>query len=375
MVTVRLFALLALLVASALTMSCTAENSSNDVVDLPESAQSSREPAGGSIPTSTTPGVALSPEELAAVASAPSISLAEAKIDSIRLRVKPGNFFRYRLTQRTSSTQDSVVAVTTGTHVYHIRVKSIRPDGSVEVGMQFDSITLGLEARKVDTREVVSQSSYNSADTANFRDVRNINYSALIGEEVTVIISPQGEAIQVSDVGTIVNKIVAAFPDKNRMTPQVKSYITEQVKTSMFTTFIAQQFVPYPQGTVSAKGTWSRKQETPIGTLFTVMTDTDYKITGVKKVDNHLIATVEASVTGSMKLGAPPPDATSKLVLNRSKITGSSEAVLDVTTGMTIRKVNRLSQDVTATTSAIDMPDSRVLSQKQDIIFTVELLP
>lgn len=372
MVTVRL---LALLVASALTLSCTSDNAASDVVDLPDSTESMGEQSGGNTPMTTTPGIALSPQELAAVASAPSISLAEAKIDSIRLRVKPGNSFRYRLTQRTSSIQDSVEAVTTGTHVYHIRVKSVRPDGTVEVRMQFDTITLGLEARKIGTREVVSQSSYNSADTGNFRDPRNINYSALIGEEVTVLISPQGEATQVSDVDAIVNKIVAAFPDKNRMTPQVKTYITEQVKTSMYTTFIAQQFVPYPQGTVSAAGTWTRKQETPIGTLFTVMTDTDYKITGVKNINNHLIATVTASVTGSMKLGPPPPDATSKLVLNRSKITGSSEAVLDVTTGMTISKTNRLNQDVTATTSAIDMPDSRVLSQKQDIIFTVELLP
>lgn len=371
MVTLRL---VALMVASALIMSCTTDTDTAEVADLPDSTQSASGSAG-EMPAGTTPGVALTPQELAAVASAPSIPLSQANIDSIRLRVKPGNFFRYRLTQRTSSIQDSVEAVTTGTHVYHIRVKSVRPDGSVEVGMQFDTISLGLEARKLGSRELMSKTSYKSSDSANFKDVRNINYSALIGEEVTVTISPLGETIQVSDVAAIVNKIVAAFPDKNRMTPQVKTYITEQVKTSMYTTFIAQQFVPYPQGTLGAAGTWQRKQETPIGTLFTVLTDTDYKITGVKNINKHLIATVEATVTGSMKLGTPPPDATSKLVLNRSNITGSSEAVLDLSTGMTIRKVNRLNQDVTATTSAIDMPDSRVLSQKQDIVFTVELLP
>lgn len=352
---------LSLLLTGTLMIACGPDTSSSDAERLPEAAP--------------VAGVGLTAEEVAAAAAAaPSVPFAQANIENIQLRVKVGTAFKYRLTQKTISRQDSVEATTIGYYVYSLRVKGVGKDGSVEMGMRFDTVRLSMEARRELTNQVITKNSFSSTDSNDVKDPRNLNYTALIGQEATIVLSSTGEIKEIRDMEAIMERILGKVPDKQRITPQVRAYMTDQLKTLMFSTSIGQQFVPYPEGSISAEGTWSRQQESPIGQLFIVSTNTKYQITGVKTINDHQVASVDASLTGSMKLGTAPPDATSKLTLNRSTITGTSQAMLDLQTGMTISKQTNMQQSVMATTTALDDSASHVLRQQQDISFTVELI-
>ena len=313
--------------------------------------------------------------DTAAIEEAPTLTGAEAKVDSIRLNVKPGDYFRYRIEQTNNSFQDSVNVLTTGGYEYDLKVKSVRSDGSVEFGMTFDQVRMNVVVKRMPGGEKVIENPFNSKDSADRADPQNKQFTALIGEEATVLLSSAGELLEVSGLSPIINKVVDAAPPQQRQNPQLREQIKVQLESAMYASFIGQQMVPYPDGPLGDEGTWSKKQSSPVfGGLFVVNSTTDYTVKEIRNVNDHRIAKVEATYAGTLKLGPPPPDATTKLTLNKSKISGSSNARLDLSTGMTVSKENRILMDVMATASDPTSGDSRSMAQKQEPTFKITML-
>ena len=355
MVALRFLAILALCVALA---SC------NNETETPET-----------LPDEAVAGLpAVSANDAEALASAPSVDLKTAAVDSIKLRLKVGDKFHYRLTQSMESIQDSINAKNTGVHEYTLRVKGVRSDGSYEVGMVFTSITMNLDVVRIATKEQVAKTTYRSSDSADRNNPQNIQFTALLNEEATVVLSPAGSVLEVSGILPIVNKVLKSAPPERSQNPQFADQIRSQIENAMFVSFLTQQMVPFPEGTVDEDKTWTRDQLTPMGQMFIINSKTKYTINEIKVVNGHQIATVSADFNGSVKLAPPPKDATTKIVLNKSKLTGSSSAVLDLTTGMTISKKNQVKMDIQATASAPEFGRSQVLSQQQETRFTIELI-
>lgn len=314
--------------------------------------------------------------DTSAFASAPSMTLEEANITDIRLNVKQGDSFVYRATQTSNSLQDSTRAVTRSVYIYTMRVKSVRSDGSVEMGMRYDSIGVDIKVMNPNTNQVLMSSNYRSGDTSLRKNPQHAQFNSLLGEEATVIISPKGEIQEISGLSPMVNNLLkAAGPQSQRQPDEnTKQKIQQQIEAAMFATVVGQQFVPYPEKQLDAKQTWVREQSTPIGQAFNVDSKTTYTIKDVKNVNGHKVGTIEAKFSGAIRLGTPPPGATTKLVLNRSKITGSSGAVLDLTTGMTVRKDNLVKMDVVATASDPEFGRSKSLAQVQETQFVIDLI-
>ena len=310
-----------------------------------------------------------------AIAEAPTVSLEEARVDSIRLAVKQGDTFRYQIEQENLSFQDSMKVSTTGSYVYDLEVKSVRSDRSVEFGMTFTDVKMHVVVKRDPSGETVMENRFNSKDSADMADPKNQQFTALIGEQATVVLSASGELLEVSGLSPIINKILESAPPQQRENPQVRGQIKQQLESAMYASFLGQQMVPYPDKPLDESGTWSRNQSSPVfGGLFVVNSNTDYTMESIKEVNGHRIGEISAAYTGTMKLGPPPPDATTKLTLNKSKITGSSKARLDLTTGMTVSKENRILMDVIATGTNPQTNESRSMAQKQETVFKITLL-
>ncbi len=317
----------------------------------------------------------VSGSDTAAIEDAPMLTVAEANVDSIRLNVKQGDYFRYRIEQTNNSFQDSMNVLTTGGYEYDLKVKSVRSDGSVEFGMTFDQVKMNVVVKRVPGGQTVMENRFNSKDSADRANPQNQQFTALIGEEATILLSRTGELLEVSGLSPIINKIVEAAPPQQRQNPQLREQIKVQLESAMYASFIGQQMVPYPDGPLDDQGTWSKKQSSPVfGGLFVVNSTTDYAVQEIREVNDHRIAKIEATYAGTLKLGPPPPDATTKLTLNKSKISGSSNARLDLSTGMTVSKENRILMDVMATASDPNSGESRSMAQKQETTFKITLL-
>jgi len=318
---------------------------------------------------------AVSATDSAAIADAPEVSIQEAGGELVRLRVKQGDHFRYSIEQNSRSDEDSVTVNTKGGYVYSLRVKNVRSDGSVEFGMTFEQVRMDVIVKKVNSGQTVVETHFNSKDSADRANPQNQQFVALIDEEATVLLSSSGALQEVSGLTPIVNKIMASAPPQQRDNPQVKEQIKNQLQTAMYASFISQQMVPYPDEPLGSSNTWSKEQTSPVfGGAFQVNSKTAYTITGIREVNDHHIAEVSAELNGTLKLGPPPPNANTKLTLNRSKITGSSKARLDITTGMTVSKENRALMDVMATGVDPRSGKSQSLAQLQETTFKLTLL-
>jgi len=324
----------------------------------------------------TTPAEAQHAVSVADTASGSVVETGAIANEKIRLRLDSGTTFRYKALQMSSITQDTAVVTTNSTHYYTKSVKGKRSDGAFEMTMKFDSLDIAVIIRDKKTGLVKQSGGYSSKrDTAiDPTDIQKIQFWAVLGEPVTVILSEMGQINEISGVSSIVNKIAnrlpQAFPNQ-----QVKDQATQYVQGMMYGSFIGQEFVPYPPNALDSTLSWTNDQTSPVGNMFRISTTTVYRIVSVRNVKGHRIATIEGTLTGKLFTQPPPPEAGIQLVLKKADVTGSSHAVLDLNTGATIAKRNHLKLDVNAHVKNLKTGETKTASQMNESRYEVELIP
>lgn len=305
-------------------------------------------------------------------ADAKTISFTEAKVDSFVLRYAPGQVLRYRVHQFSEAGPDSAVATTNSTHVYTKKVRAVRSDGSFELTMRFDSVRVDAVVRNRNTGAVLLQQSYTSADSTQRTSEKFVQFNALLGEEISVFVSPRGAILQVGDVSPIVKKMVASA--KQEVAPQMIEQLSEQLKAAVYGSFHGQEIIPYPKEKIDASGSWSNAMTTPLAEFFNVSTVASYHIANIKEVKSRRIASIDATIDGSFSVRPIPKDAPFSVKVNSSSITGTSHSLLDVEGGYTISKKNAITMNVSA---SIVTPkgERRSVSQSQVSRYEIELLP
>ncbi|MCX6141277.1 MAG: hypothetical protein NTX15_10710 [Candidatus Kapabacteria bacterium] len=271
-------------------------------------------------------------------ASATTIAFAEAKLDSFVLRYKKGDVFQYRVRQFSEAGPDSAVSSTTSSHVYTKTVRAVRSDG---------------------------------------RSVQRTNpdfvqFNAIIGEEVSIYVSPRGALLQVGDVSPIVKKMVASA--KQAISPELMNQLAEQVKSAVYGSFHGQEIIPYPAVKIDSNGNWSNAMTTPLAELFLVSTMANYHIVDVKALGNRRMASIAATIDGAIRVRPLPKNAPFSARIDASSITGTSRSLLDVEGGYTISKSNAIRFSVTATIVS-PKGERKTVSQAQNSRYEIELLP
>ncbi len=309
---------------------------------------------------------------VADTADAKTISFIEAKVDSFVLRYTPGQELQYRVRQFSEAGPDSAVATTNSSHVYTKKVRAVRSDGSFEITMRFDSVKVDAVVRNRNTGAVLLQQSYSSSDSTHRSNDKFVQFNALLGEEISVFVSPRGAILQVGDVTPIVKKMIATA--KQEVSPQMSEQLAEQLKTAIYGSFHGQEIIPYPIGKIDSTGSWSNSMTTPLPEFFNVSTVASYHIANVKEVKNRRIASIDATIKGAFTVRPLPKDAPFSVKVNSSSISGSSRSLLDVEGGYTISKKNTITMNVSATIVS-PKGERRSVSQSQVSRYEIELLP
>ena len=322
-----------------------------------------------------------SPEEAAAkqvtiadTSAGTIVETSKLSVDSIRLKLDSGTTFRYKVTQFSEVTQDTAVATTNSTHYYSKKVKSKRSDGSFDVSMKFDSLKLDISMRNIKTGESMTAGSFNSRDSTQLNDPKNVQFSSVIGEEVTLILGATAKIQEISGVSSVVNKIAAKVPGAFQ-NEQQRSQAAEYIEGMMYASFVGQEFVPYPAGKLDSSLSWTNEQSSPVGKLYTVSSTTTYRIVNVRLVKGHRLATVEATLKGFITPLEPPKEMGISISIEKSEILGSSHAVLDLDNGTTVVKKNHLMLNVKATVTNRANGQKQTISQKNESRYDVELIP
>ncbi len=305
-------------------------------------------------------------------AAAAPVSFAEARIDSFRVKFSPGDTFRYRVRQSSEAGPDSAVATTNSVHVYTKKVRAVRSDGSYEISMRFDTITVDLVVRNKTTGAVLAEQHYTSTDSTQRASSDYMQFNALLGEEVSLFISPKGAVNQVGDVSPIVNKMLAKV---GQQVPQAtKDQFGEQIKQAIYTSFFGQEYIQLPTTGIDSTGSWSVPSTSPIAELFSISTLASYRIDGVRTVRSRRIASITGGIKGTATTRPLPPNAPFSVKILSSTIDGTTKSLLDVDGGYTIAKSNSLTFSVTA---RLDhrTAGTRSVSQTQRSQYEIELLP
>ena len=303
--------------------------------------------------------------------SAVALTDAEARIDTLQLNYSGGEVYRYRVLQTSSGGPDSGVVTSHSQHTYTKRIKSKRADGNFEIGITFDSISSSFTMKNMVTGKVIRQESFTSADTAQLKDPKNLNYSAVLGIEVTMIVSPKGKVQEIIGASTIVNRMI---PAGQELAPDRKEMLKKQVETAMFGAFSEQEYLRFPEKPLDSTQSWNTSTATILGDLFTVESTNTYRVSTVKKVKGLRIAEVTASVVGAIKARKIPPEYKVAVKVTKSIISGTGRTVIDLAKGYTITKSNDVNMSVNA--AITNLADGRVEKgeQKTTIRYSVELL-
>ena len=304
-------------------------------------------------------------------ANAVVLSAAEARVDSLKLNYAGGEVYRYRTEQSTVGGPDTTMTTSTSVHYYTKRIKSKRADGNFEVGITFDSIRTDFSVKNMLTGAVLRNESFTSSDSVALKDRRNAHYAAVLGVEVTMIITPQGKAQEIIGASTIVNRMI---PQGENPTPQQKEQLKQQVETSMFGAFSEQEYLRFPTDKLDSTLSWNTSSLTDLGDMFEVESKNTYRLGTVKKVKGLRIAEVNATIDGKMTAKAIPPQYNVVVRLKKSMIAGQGRTVVDLDKGYTITKSNevRMAIDAEVENKATKRVDKG--EQKSTIRYSVELL-
>ena len=305
------------------------------------------------------------------IANATPLADSESTIDALVLKYVKGDVFRYRAVQISSGGADTAFLEQRSTHVYTKRVRNVRGDGTFEIGMTFDTITVSVKATNKRTGQVIQEQQFTSADSAQRNDPAFSQFGALIGEEVTIILRPDATIQEISGVSSIVNKIIG----NQQVPPDVRAQLARQIELAVYASFVEQEYLRFPAEGVDSTGGWTTSNIAPIlNDVFIASSTARYTIAGMKKVKGRRIADVTAKLAGTVTTGKRSNSSTLRVTMGKSEIIGNGQAIVDVEQGYTISKTTDMTTDLQATVTNTATNQSQNMAQRTSMRTTVQLI-
>lgn len=301
----------------------------------------------------------------ASLASAP---IQTAKITSLAYIPAKGDIFHYRITQDNSMEQDSGVVKMHQVVSYSKTIRDVKSDGTIEASVRFDTI---ITDSKYNVSGQEQTAHFNSTNLADMKDERFVQFSAVIGESVTMYINGAGEITEVSGLTSIVNKMLGA--KKDSVSSEQRQQISKSVEVEFIRAITQQELQSMPDKLDSSQK-WSRSASVPIGQLFTAATTINYEVLGKKKVDGGDVVQMGARLSAMVSANKLPPNYPAKIDINETKFEGAGISYIIPETGvMTYKKSNQIFF-VDATMTDTRAKKSQRTRQKLETNIKVELI-
>lgn len=292
----------------------------------------------------------------------------------ISLKIDSGMKFRYRIKEWSADVQDSVTISTFANHVYTKTGQKPRSDGALLFTMRIDSIAIDVKVTNNNDKKIINDSHFSSRDSSSYSDPTNIIQMGPVGETVTLTVGSDGKIQEISGVSLVFNKIAQKL-QRPPASDQERSESVRFLENALYGKFVGMEYLVFPKTNLDSSRSWTNTQFVNLGPLFTAETTTTYTLVNVKVVRGRRIATIDADLTGIIRLNPPPPQMNVVPELRKSSIHGKSHAVIDLENGATISKKNSISFSVTASVTDPASHRKRTLTQSNESRFEVELLP
>jgi len=304
-------------------------------------------------------------------ASAKIVAGGTSAVDSLGLSLSPGESYRYKVTQKNSTTTDSAEAVQTSIHVYKKRIKARRADGTIEYGMTMEKIDIVAKVTARPSGNVVNDEKYSSSDSSQQKDERYLMFNALIGEEVTVIVTPRAVVQEISGLTPIVNKMIGS----RQVDANVRAQILKEIESTVYGAFTELEHLRFPTEKLDSTKSWKVTQSAPLMNAFVIDSDISYAVKNVKELKGRRAADVDATLRGKISVRPLPKDSPIRLTIDSSSLSGVSHTLLDVEKGYTIYKKNDIATYIRGRASSPATNKLEKIGQTSRLSYTVELIP
>lgn len=297
------------------------------------------------------------------------------KTDSLTMayRVRVGDVFSYKVTQHNRISEGKDGAEDNTVYYYTKRITAVIPDSMITLTMRFDRIVMNSVVPSRDsTGKMVSLSvRYNSADPADRKKANFMRYTALIGHEAVLKITPRGDIIDIKNVEPVAEKIIAAFQDS--LTSDQKKVVTQEISVNAYAMVHRQEFQVYPEKPLDSTRTWKANYDAPLAGIFPTQNVVTYKLDRVISMKGRNVADIKATLKSNV-LEKKRSNTYGSIVLKSGNISGGSKHLVDLDKGFTIFKKYTLSVDVEVITTDNQTKQSQTTKQKTSSDITVELL-
>lgn len=305
-------------------------------------------------------------------AQAIEVPAAERMVKRLQYSATVGQKMSYKLMQVDDIDQDGQKAQMSTTIYYTKTIKEIKTGGIVDMNVRIDSIRMKSTYPNPSMPGAQSVSTYNSQDSSARSNEQFRQYNGIIGEDVRMLVNPKGKIEEISGLTPILNKILGY--QKDSVPQKTKDQLLEQIRYQLFQIPLQNEYQTFPDddGKVDSTQSWSHADISALSGVFRVKNSVKYTIQSVKNIKGRKAASIKALLTAEVT-NPKAEQGTAKFTLNESSISGDGESLIDVESGMTIYKRNKVVTVIDATLVDAKAKQNQHARQQLTTTVTIEL--
>jgi hypothetical protein len=306
---------------------------------------------------------------LVLLVAAGAVRATSAQDGALRYRWTQGETMRYRATQAATVTMSNMpgagdMSLTTNiVQVQQLAVQNVAADGTATIRMTFESV-------KLDMSTPMGTMSYDSAAPASagnpMVDMIAKSYGAMVGETITMVVTPSGEIKNIDGLAALAQKMAAGMPQSAGM-PGMGSFMTED----SLRTLLEQNYAALPNRVVRPGESWNHnnKIKTAFGTVDTAMT---FTLKNVEARDGRQLASLSVAGKNTVTMDGTAA-ASMPMTMTMGSGTSQGELLIDVKTGRLFRSSVQSTQPMSMNMTAPDGTPVNIDAVTKTTL-TVELL-
>ena len=307
--------------------------------------------------------------------SAKTVTIAE-KEHRIYIHPKTGDVFRYRISQKSSSSALTSGAMSANEMAnaedqYYVKqtIRGVRADSSIDITFRFDSISVKMEK---DTMKI----NLSSNRPGDRNDPRFSSYAALLGEDIGIIITRFGDIKEIYGTSNIVGKIMRRYPDTMQTTQNAES-MKNQIEATV-AQYVRETMMHYPDHPLGKDSTEKAdfEQNAPVwaNVIYPMQINIKQVLTGFEERGDKVLADFNTFTTIRPKQAIIENGPVKTTLNNYVSSTKEDIRVEDATGILVLRKVSD-DQSFTLNIESKEGPGKGLTSErKSKITRIVELL-
>jgi hypothetical protein len=251
--------------------------------------------------------------------------------------------------------------------VFRTIVDNIATDGTATLSLVIESVRMEIDSP---LGKSVFDSSSKDIDptTDSLSKAMSAAYSAMIGQPLTMVVSPRGTVQKIEGMARLMERVLNAQP-QDRITPEVLEGFRNTFSDDTTRDMLGWGTAPFPDRPLHPGDTWEDHLRATVPMLGATTTSRMWTLEDVETRGNVSLARLSAKLAIRPDLSAPP-QGLGPFVIRTGESTGESELFFDIARGRVQRVTTALTQTMTMSSSA---PNGGDVSMQMLIKSTVTL--